>query len=220
MNLTEIITRTQRRLNELGDYRLDVDGVDGVQTWTAIANRLGVSLTPVVHGADTWSHLDELAGIAESQIGTQEDTKHTNRGDAILKYQRATNLEGQGWPWCAAFVDWCVEQLYGKHPEFSRRFPRPQTASAFGLLDWGRKVGCLISMGGVPNNLFPKRGDLVVYNFSHCGIVADTGTGAGTFHAIEGNTNDAGGRDGYTVARKSRNLSAVKGFIRIPEVAS
>jgi hypothetical protein len=217
LNLTEIITRTQRRLNALGKH-IEIDGIDGQETWLAIAQQLGVPITPEVHGPDTYSHLDELAGIAESQIGTQEDTKHTNRGDAILKYQRSTNLDGQGWPWCAAFVDWCVEQLYTKHPEYSRRFPRPQTASAFGLLDWGRKVGCIVS-SGAPNNLFPKRGDLVVYTFSHCGIVSAPPARPGApFEAIEGNTNDAGGRDGYTVARKVRNVSSVKGFIRIPAI--
>ena len=217
MNLTEIVRRTQQKLVDLGEH-IDVDGVDGIQTWTAVAKRLGVSLVQTVGGADPYSYLDELAGIAESQIGTQEDSKHTNCGDAILKYQRSTNLEGQGWPWCAGFVDWCVEQLYAKHPEFSRRFPRPQTALAFGLLDWGKKVGCLVS-SGAPNNLFPKRGDIVVYEFSHCGFVSKILTPV-AFEAIEGNTNDAGSRDGYTVARKARNCSSVKGFVRIPEAAA
>lgn len=217
LNVTEIITRAQRRLNELG-ANIDVDGVDGEQTWTAIANQLGLNLTQQVHGPDPYSRLDELAGIAETQLGTQEDSKHTNAGDAILKYQRATSLAGQGWPWCAAFVDWCCEQLWAKHPELGRKMPRPDTASAFGLIDWGRKQNCTV-FTGAPNSLLAQRGDLVVYTFSHCGIVSKI-KGTDGFEAIEGNSNGDGSRDGYEVVRHPRNYGSVKAFIRIPEVAS
>ena len=166
--------------------------------WSWIKIRLGIMDTR-----------EKLADIAESQIGTQEDSAHTNRGAAILKYQQATSLDGQGWPWCAAFVDWCVEQSGLLSDNL-----RPKTASAFDLIDWGKSSGCTVFYPG--SVATPQRGDIVVYAFSHCGIVADPGDGQ-TFAAIEGNTNEDGGRDGYEVARRVRSRGSVKAFIRLPE---
>jgi hypothetical protein len=161
--------------------------------------------------------LDELARIAEGQIGTQEDAKHQNRGSAILKYQEATNLGGQGWPWCAAFVDFCMREFFARHPEYAqKKYQRPETAAAFGLIDWGREENCFVFS---PHHGDPARGDIVVYTFSHCGIVADADLKHDSFHAIEGNSNPDGGRDGYEVVRHARNFSSVNRFIRLPLIA-
>jgi hypothetical protein len=153
-----------------------------------------------------------LATLADSQIGVEEDSHHTNCGAAIAKYQADTALGGQGWPWCAAFVDWCVHQFL-LIPEFAEvcAIPlanRPRTASAFGLRTWGMDNNCRITR-------LPQVGDLVVYTFSHCGIVSSL-IDSYHFEAIEGNTNADGGRDGYTVARKTREISRVLCFIRLP----
>jgi hypothetical protein len=206
MNITEIVKQVQLIANRLGaSPPLEVDGNDGPKTWTWIGNHLGICLANRGMG-------DELAAIAESQIGTQEDERHTNRGSAILKYQQATWLPDQGWPWCAAFVDWCLQQLFAKHPELAAKMARPQTAGAFDLINWGQDSGCIVFN---PKATSPQRGDLVVYTFSHCGIVAET-NGDG-FFAIEGNSNIDGARDGYSVVRHPRSLASVNRFIRIPE---
>jgi hypothetical protein len=213
-NITEIVKRVQKKL------RVEVDGIDGQETWGAIAKALGIDPNPpplTYSGKSTSPIGDELASIAESQLGTEEDSARSTRGDAILKYQRSTSLQGQGWPWCAAFVDWCVEQLLAKHPEFSRKLPRPQTAAAFGLIDWGKEQHCVVFTPGA-NSLAVQRGDLVVFNFSHCGIVADADNSAEVFHSIEGNSNVDGAREGYEVVRHARNFEHVKNFIRLPEV--
>jgi hypothetical protein len=62
----------------------------------------------------------------------------------------------------------------------------------------------------------PRSGDIVVYEFSHAGIVSKDGDAAHDFYAIEGNTNPTGGRDGYEVAERGRKYSLVKKFIRLP----
>jgi hypothetical protein len=163
---------------------------------------------------------DQLAAIAETQIGTEEDTRHTNSGTAILKYQQATSLGGQGWPWCAAFVDWCVEQFLIKFPHTTKVVlaNRPRTAAAFGLRTWGIDNGCKIfhPLNNSTGNIAPSRSDLVVYSFSHCGIVSGPGSQPGQFQAIEGNTNNDGSRDGYEVCRRTRDFSRVLCFIRLP----
>jgi hypothetical protein len=58
------------------------------------------------------------------------------------------------------------------------------------------------------------KGDIVVFTFSHIGIV-HSNNGA-IITTIEGNTNAAGSREGVTVARKQRSLSIIKSFIRLP----
>lgn len=162
--------------------------------------------------------LKDLADIARAQIGTQEDAAHTNKGAAILKYQQATNLGGQGWPWCAAFVDWCIEQFLAKHPDF--KLNRPETASAFGLIDWGNANGCLVFTPSDTHHT-PVAGDIVVYAFSHTGIVSRSPSSVigCDFDAIEGNTNDDGSRDGYEVCERHRGDEKVRAFIRLPAPA-
>jgi hypothetical protein len=59
-------------------------------------------------------------------------------------------------------------------------------------------------------------GDIVVYEFSHTGIVSRAGDRRYSFYAVEGNTNPGGGRDGYEVAERGRNYSSVRKFIRLP----
>jgi len=77
------------------------------------------------------SDISDLVQIARSQIGTEEDPQHQNVGSSIKKYQDSTSLGGQGWPWCAAFVDWCVQQFA---PEDAKIAHIPRTAAALVLL--------------------------------------------------------------------------------------
>jgi len=155
---------------------------------------------------------DDLVAIAKGEIGTEEDAAHTNRGGAIKKYQESTNLGGQGWPWCAAFVDWCV-QVWATAGDFEVE-KVPRTAAAFGLIDWAEANHYQV-FGANEGDPDPQPGDIVVYEFSHCGIVSKGEDGEFDFYAIEGNTNRSGGRDGYEVAERGRSYAAVKKFIRL-----
>ena len=47
--------------------------------------------------------------FAISQIGVKEVPMGENRGPAVEKYLRSTNSEA-GNPWCASFVNWCLQQ--------------------------------------------------------------------------------------------------------------
>jgi hypothetical protein len=159
--------------------------------------------------------INELVEIAKREIGTEEDEKHQNRGSAIKKYQDSTSLGGQGWPWCAAFVDWCVQKFAAKGDRMITQVPR--TAAAFGLINWGTDNHLVVFNPPVePDDSKPGPGDIVVYLFSHAGIVSRNGDSNHDFYAIEGNTNPSGGRDGYEVAERGRRYSSVKKFIRIP----
>ena len=52
------------------------------------------------------------------------------------------------------------------------------------------------------SDLWPQRGDIVVFKFSHIGIVAVVNsTGGRNFTSVEGNSNAEGGADGYAVVK-------------------
>jgi hypothetical protein len=151
------------------------------------------------------SDITELAKIARKEIGTEEDPKHQNKGASIQKYQASTSLVGQGWPWCAAFVDWCVQQFAAQGGMKITHVPR--TAAAFGLMTWGNDNHFPVFNPPVDSgkDIKPRPGDILVYEFSHTGIVSREGDSAHDFYAIEDNTNPGGGRDGYEVAERGRN---------------
>jgi hypothetical protein len=167
--------------------------------------------------------ISRLAKIAESQVGVRE-SGGSNSGAAIRKYQAATSLEPDKWPWCAAFVDWCIAEWL-KDAEavawlaLKVRTPeawRPKTALAYGFLNWAK------NRPNTSDILLPtekaQAGDIVMYTFSHVGIViSDNGK---TIQTVEGNTNGEGSRDGDGVYFKTRNKSLVKRFVRIKSTGS
>jgi hypothetical protein len=165
--------------------------------------------------------IEKLADIALSQVGVKE-VGGNNRGKKIREYQSATNLSPAVWPWCAAFVDWCVAEWI-KDKENTKWLDlkvstpsqwRPRTASAFGLMGWARKHPNTTSI--LPDTSLPQKGDIVVFDFSHTGIVV-----AGnkqSIQCVEGNTNGKGDREsesGDGVWLKRRNISLARCFIRI-----
>ena len=93
----------------------------------------------------------------------------------------------------------------------------PRTAAAFGLISWGLDNHYPVFNSPADRSTEkPRPGDIVVYEFSHTGIVSKDGDSTHDFYAIEGNTNPTGGRDGYEVAERGRKYSLVKKFIRLP----
>ena len=159
----------------------------------------------------------KLAKIAESQVGVRESG--TNSGEVVKKYQDATNLEIKGFAWCAAFVDWCVAEWL-KDAEAVKwlglkvRTPeawRPKTALAYGFLNWAKDRPNTTEV--IDRSEQAKPGDIVMYTFSHVGIVvSDNGK---SIQTIEGNTNGEGSREGDGVYFKTRSRSLVRSYVRI-----
>lgn len=89
--------------------------------------------------------------------------------------------------------------------------PRVASVSLF-RTQWVPGQNCLLFSPNPPHA--PHKGDIVVYTFSHIGIVE--GTGSGSINTIEGNTNEQGSRAGTTCRRKQRALAQVRCFIRMP----
>jgi hypothetical protein len=162
----------------------------------------------------------KLVKIAESQVGVRESG--SNSGDAIRKYQETTSLKPDRWPWCAAFVDWCIAEWI-KDPEVVKwlnlkvRTPeqwRPKTALAYGFTNWAKDRPNTTKILAPTEKA--EAGDIVMYTFSHVGIViADNGK---TIKTVEGNTNREGSREGDGVYYKTRSKSLIRSLVRISSV--
>lgn len=163
-----------------------------------------------------------LVAIALAEVGVRESGGN-NRGKRIREYQEATWLAPAPWPWCAAFVVWCimiwledeeVRQALGVAGPRVGRW-RPQTAGAFDLENWARKNGLAV----LPENAEARAGDIIVFDFSHVGFVSkDAHPSASVIATIEGNTNGRGQRDstsGDGVWEKQRDRPLARSFIRL-----
>lgn len=143
---------------------------------------------------------DNLLRIAAEQIGVTEWPQNSNKVLYNTWYY-GRQVSGSAYPWCMAFVQWCFNQNGTKLPY--------KTASCSGLLNWYKQRQ--------PKQVVPvpQKGDIVIYNFSHTGIIESSN--ANTITAIEGNTtsNNSGSQsNGGGVFRRTRNKSTVKAYIR------
>lgn len=140
-----------------------------------------------------------VADIYRSQIGVRELTGH-NDGKRVEEYLRSCGL-AKGNPWCAAFLTWTYKQagikaiVSGYAPNWfpvkhviytrgSKSNTTPATADAFGI--WFQNKG----------------------RIAHVGFI-DEWTGGNFAITVEGNTNEAGSREGDGVYRKRRLKSQV-----------
>lgn len=129
----------------------------------------------------------------------REATGH-NDGKEVEMYLKGTGL-GKGYAWCAAYVSWCHDQSGIKNPR-----------SAYSP-DWFKT--------NVVYRQYEKRTDLFVSKpaqvfgiyfetkkrVAHVGII--TGETKFSYTTIEGNTNEAGSREGDGVYRKIRNKRSI-----------
>lgn len=165
-----------------------------------------------------------LIDIARAEVGTVETPAASNSGPRVKEYQSTTSLGGTGWPWCAAFVCWCIQQWW-KDP--ASRFAlerahglktdadfekwRPKTAAAFGFHQWAESRGLEIFNDAPGHTL--KTGDIMTFDMSHIGLVITDYSDR--VQTIEGNTSDTGTRDGGGVFIKTRRRTEARRFIRI-----
>lgn len=133
--------------------------------------------------------------IAATQVGVREWTP--NRSPDIDGYLRRIGL-GPGQPWCAAFVAWCLMEAGVARESLP--------ASAGAVRSWVRwaEVGDRLRDK-------PGRGWLFWWldadRRGHMGFVA--GGVPGLIRTIEGNTDEAGTREGDGVRRRLRTTRSL-----------
>jgi hypothetical protein len=157
-----------------------------------------------------------IARVAAEQIGVRETS--SNQGPGISKFWDATTYpEGDEnrEPWCSAFASWCVQEADRRSPLLKLTVP-PTFPAVSQWLPWANRWEVEAKVFQSPTGSPPPlAGDIVIFlpHFSHVGIVESYADGVVT--TIEGNTNDAGDRDGGAVLRKRRLLSICGSFIRM-----
>lgn len=158
--------------------------------------------------------IETLIKVAQAEVGTKE-VGSTNRGPRVDDYQRATWLEVKDWgSWCAAFVCFCVREAMAQSGiKETPGFKRPQTALAFGFEKWSLAQDST-TQTRKPAGSDIKRGDLVIFSFSHIGIATSAPDGRGFITTIEGNSNAKGSRTGGMVCEGVRSVDLIRSRIR------
>lgn len=169
---------------------------------------------------------DTLVAVASAEIGIKEE--RPNSGSRIRQYQSATTLKPAAWEWCSAFVCWCLKQTlrydkvlqelitagYFSSPLEAEAW-RCKSARAFTWDIWGQKVGAQI----IRNAEAPaKKGDIVIFDFSHVGIVAfDEVPTENKIHTVEGNTNITRmeTKQGVSLKHRVNSPSIIFSYVRI-----
>lgn len=158
-----------------------------------------------------------LLKIASEQLGIRETSK--NQGAGIAKFWEATwypdgykNRE----PYCAAFVCWVVAEAMRRGYALGlTEATRPKSPAVKDWIPWAQKASSGALVFGVGDRDHkPDDGDIVVFTFSHIGIVAGP-LSNGYFPTVEANTNGAGSREGDGIYAKSRASSLARAFIRL-----
>ena len=159
---------------------------------------------------------EAVALAAESKIGARE-SGGPNKGAAIQPFFDADNYDpngpkpgDDGYAWCASFVCWCVLVAVAGR---SITFQRPTTPGAWDFERWCREQDRSVMLKK-PHGGDIRRGDIVVFEFSHIGIAVGEPDRQGFVPTVEGNTDAAGGREGVEVARKTRHISKIRSRIR------
>jgi hypothetical protein len=157
---------------------------------------------------------EEIVRIAKAEVGVRE-VGNTNCGVRVNEYKAATWLNPKkGWPWCAAFVCWVIrEALISSGVKQTKTFKRPRTAGAWDFENWSIEQDSTTWMRR-PHGNDIMAGDIVVFTFSHIGIAVSSPDKMGNVTVAEGNTDDAGSREGGGVYFKTRNLSKIRSRIR------
>jgi hypothetical protein len=157
---------------------------------------------------------EAIIKIAAAEIGVEE-VNGSNCGPRVNEYKAATNLPPtKSWPWCAAFVCWCVrEALKITGTPETKGFKRPKTAGAWDFENWSLAQDATTSTKK-PHRNDIAAGDIVIFKFSHIGIAISPPDKNGNVTTIEGNTDGQGSREGGAVLKKTRNVSAIRSRIR------
>ena len=160
-----------------------------------------------------------LVDIAQGEVGVREEGPNT--GSRVIIYQMSTSLSPGPWPWCAAFVSWCVREWVMRMTDAERTRigaldgPIGWRCNSANVYDWEKwAVNRRLKLFEEDQPMQP--GDIVTFDFGHIGIVKeDHGP---QFVSIEGNTNDQGSREGDGVYVRRRARSLIRKIIRITDL--
>jgi hypothetical protein len=226
-----------RRVQEwltLHGYALATDGFYGPVTREAVTRFQEDSLLEATGQVDE----ETFACLVQPMMETlhQRLTMSELIGTAILEYARAhlnqhprevgkqncgpwvrlymDGNEGVEWPWCAGFVTFILHQAT---ESLQVDMPIQGSVSCDVLASQAQDAGLFLSENEAGNYEIPPGSLFLVRHtdtdWIHVGIVEEASELY--FRTIEGNTNDAGEREGYEVCARWRDYNG-KDFILMP----
>lgn len=213
------IKRVQTELNARGFGPLEVDGIAGAKTYTAVkafqaANGLTADgqvgpatlskLFPVQE-AQSRNLAIRAMQIAQSKVGVRELTGN-NDGPEVEAYLKAVGL-GKGYSWCMAFIVWCYDQAA---QQLGVKNPLVRTGGC--MKQWNEYKGKKVK----PEEL--QEGDVAIMDLGggagHVFIVTQRRTSV--VDTVEGNTNNNGSANGDGVYNRTRTVGGkIIGGIRV-----
>lgn len=223
----------------LNDCKLSIDGAFGAATEATVRKfqtKSRIAATGIVD-EETWNMLLLPLRNATRSLSTTAETyaqrvvasarQHLkahpmeiggqNAGPWIRLYMNGK--EGADWPWCAGFVTYILAQA-SEGMKVDRN-PLKPTASCDILASQAADKEILLTEKEIakdadkksllrPGAIFLVRSSKTSSDYVHTGIV--TAVHDEYFETVEGNTNDAGEREGYEVCRRLRGYGS-KDFI-------
>ncbi len=192
-----------------------VTGVVDISTFAALTTPMAKALAPIPAGGKTFNGL--ILDYANQHLAQHPlEIGGQNCGPWVRLYMEGN--QGSDWPWCAGFACFVLRQAadtLGKPMPFKRTFScdvLATQAQALGVFISEREIarGKVEKADIPPGSFFVNR--RTDNDWSHTGIVL--AFHVDHFETIEGNTNDAGDREGYEVCRRIRGYGG-KDFIRI-----
>lgn len=141
---------------------------------------------------------DKVKKTYDAEVGIREKTGH-NDGIRVETYLKYCGL-GKGNPWCASFVCWTYGQSGINNPK-SGYCPDLFTIKKIIYKRTG-KINSLPKQGDVWGLYFPEKGRV-----AHVGFVDQWQSKYVV--TVEGNTNEAGSREGDGVYRKRRLIKSI-----------
>jgi hypothetical protein len=161
--------------------------------------------------------------VALTQVGVREQGGR-NRGPEVDEYIRAVGLDPTkgSYPWCAAFVSWCVAQAANHNQIASGRAGPPALPIELsaGVFDMLRRNTRLKRERPQPGYAFVldygvrENPDGSKHRPGHIGFVIQAMPN-GTLETVEGNTNAAGSREGDGVYVRTRKVKDIYCYLDV-----
>lgn len=140
---------------------------------------------------------------AISQLGEEEKPRGSNWGIPVEIYLARVKINFPA-SWCMAFVYWAFDE---SAIQLNIENPLIQTGGVLHAWNLAKADHAVKT---------PQEGDIFIMDFGngtgHTGIVK--GFSDTHIDTVEGNTNDTGGREGFEVCLRSRNIKSIKGYLR------
>jgi len=196
---------------------LECDGIVGSQTFKCLVQPMkevtkSFERVPPVNYASISKRITNYA--FRHLIQHPREVGGQNRGPWVRLYMRGE--DGTNYPWCCGFVCYILKQAYGKE-----KLPVIETFNVDLMVKDAIKKGMFLT-GNVNYPVLDFKKSLIPGDFFVCRKVYGDWTHIGIiveimedyFTTIEGNTNDAGEREGYEVCKRIRGYRK-KDFILI-----